>query len=527
MRNDHDDLLRKLYTMEPTITALFALSRPTIILERKIVQIEEFIMLIPSDDEPLVSTWRKKLAQWWKQYASLLETFTPNLSLPATSSTDAFKDASFSFKDNINYPNLFQENSFSTLFPSFSPVQVNRNSEILPPLAPSTVVGDTLKTKPFNNWSSFFDSKSASNLNSFSLLHTPPHFKPTNSSQVNTTIEKSQNDFVKPKLAYQLHEDRNYILSSESEEGDSSESEDTKQLRSIFPIISAAGRNRSSRFKSLTSVDRSQHMAPIVIESTYDDCGGVPAEALNTVKYRYMRNELGTLPETLLPDLNETMEVLRAQFQDEFSSLPVIRSDKDVDGIKALLRISAKAMKQTAHFGSECELHVDLFKLAFNRLPESKQHEYIRNYEQKTLPLLNGFLRNEIVTFYAESKRSIAAAALSAAATSAPIIDRKSGSGADPAELASSGTILASSVCPQDQSSILDVAYFCRYCRQSGHLLKECTALKTTLCFKCFEYGHSAKRCPSLNPPLLPLPQAEQNQFEETESNEEPLSQER
>lgn len=68
-RDNLERLLRQLNTLEPTVRQLLSLHRQTPILEKKLTQVEGYVMDIADEYNELALEWRQKLATWWRLYA--------------------------------------------------------------------------------------------------------------------------------------------------------------------------------------------------------------------------------------------------------------------------------------------------------------------------------------------------------------------------------------------------------------------------------------------------------------------------
>lgn len=192
---------------------------------------------------------------------------------------------------------------------------------------------------------------------------------------------------------------------------------------------------------------------------------------------------------TVIPLALTDTSALRAHLLSELSSLPTVTSPDDMESVKILLRASIKVFAMLAPVRYDKSLQEEVFTLLFQRIPGEKQRYYDANYAHRTVNLLSGFLRNEIVTYYAEARRQVASETIAEAQLQAN----------QQSALSSEQVIIpVGQAAPADRASIYDAAYekYCRYCKRGGHTVPECEALKATLCFNCYEYGHTAKRCP-------------------------------
>lgn len=144
-------------------------------------------------------------------------------------------------------------------------------------------------------------------------------------------------------------------------------------------------------------------------------------------------------------------------------------NDEEVTNlVKQLTIVMAKAIKLIFPLISLCtdpttELFQSLvFKLAFPKLPETKQSLFNSSKFNHSLRSLLLFLRHHIISHQ------------------------------------STVTNQAKSSVQQHQISIPPLsssAVYCKYCQQVGHQYGHCPIIGQALCFKCFQLGHTIKIC--------------------------------
>ena len=515
----NEAIYRKLDSLEPTITALIEINRPTAVLETKLGQIENWISMIKDGGQPATveissaKIWRDKLANWWKQYAIILDTaVTSNLlklqqdrqaqlneralaqmsflTSPPTPSFQAFANPSFNFFDNMSSsPSMFYRSnpwsqpmeSTSTDLASFI---ANRNCQKSLGAQPQGILQSPCQNQNRSNIANITKPQVTTEAQSYPLKYSPePQFLPAANSFLKRQAEKfdqrrrslsfprrqsvqqqvkmictsstSSSDDEADYISHRLIKDGNKSR-SHSVEPNNSSSSGSGGGGNLSRNINVPDLKYSQSGLSISNTCSIFNISPLVddfmVQPTFDSS---VSSSLLTQEDQTPPQEVNVTTQVIDPaTITAEIDALRKELAPAFACLPMVQSEADIDSIKKLLQAVAKAWKQITPYRFDAQLQEEVFRFAFEKLPADKQVQYQDNYASKTLFLLTGFLRNEIVTYYAESKRSLPSQQLTLVQNGG---FNQNGTPIDPESV-----ILVNDAPAEDQASLLDVAFFCR-----------------------------------------------------------------
>lgn len=182
-------------------------------------------------------------------------------------------------------------------------------------------------------------------------------------------------------------------------------------------------------------------------------------------------NEICPSPHVSTPSesLLRSTSKLRNSFESSFARLNTIESGADVDGIKNLLRETARARRMLARFPKDSRLQFDIFNMAFSKLSMMMRDQYLSIYG--SIP--NGInLQNLIALLEAE------------------IVAQNN----KKVFLVNSMLYLESKKTMRQGESIMGQV-FCIYCKSREHVRDACPHIKNLICFSCYRSGHTKRDC--------------------------------
>lgn len=171
---------------------------------------------------------------------------------------------------------------------------------------------------------------------------------------------------------------------------------------------------------------------------------------------------------------------LRQFFEKSFAGLKVVESGVDVEGIKELLRVTARAKYELSRYPKDTHLHFNIFNMAFSKLSLNFREHFLSMY---------GFLPNGINL---ENLVALLEAEIVAQHTKKVNLMK---------------TIqhlnMKRAERPSNLFSCMPVALrqgysipFCKYCKCTDHDREHCPNIKKLLCFRCYDTGHTKPWCP-------------------------------
>lgn len=191
----------------------------------------------------------------------------------------------------------------------------------------------------------------------------------------------------------------------------------------------------------------------------------------NEVEQSSKANEICPSPHVSTPSesLLRSTSKLRNSFESSLARLNTIESGADVDGIKNLLRETARARRMLARFPKDSRLQFDIFNMAFSKLSMMMRDQYLSIYGSIpngiNLQNLTALLEAEIV---AQNNKKVF--------------------------LVNSMFYLESKKTMRQGESIMGQV-FCIYCKSREHVRDACPHIKNLICFSCYRSGHTKRDC--------------------------------